>query len=62
MGGLRPAPFLLAARGILSIVKQVALVEKNLPDCTGDVRDVGLIPRWEDPLDKEMATLSSILA
>ena len=44
MGGLRPAPFLLVARGILSIVKQVALVEKNLPACVGDVRDVGSIP------------------
>ena len=44
MGGLRPAPFLLAARGMLSIAKQVALVEKNLPACAGDVSDVGSIP------------------
>ena len=32
---------------------------KNLPD---NVRDVGLIPGSEDPLEKEMATHSSILA
>ena len=32
---------------------------KNPPDNAGDV---GLIPSWEDPLEKEMATLSSILA
>ena len=35
---------------------------KNLPANAGDVRDVGLIPGWEDPLEEEMATLSSILA
>ena len=36
---------------------------KNLPASTGDARDVGSIP-WggEDPLEKEMATHSSILA
>ena len=28
----------------------------------GDIRDVGLVPRWEDPLEEEMATHSSILA
>ena len=33
---------------------------KNLP--TGDAGDVCLIPAWEDPLEKEMATHSSILA
>ena len=27
----------------------------------GDVRDTGSIPRWEDPLEKVMATHSSIL-
>ena len=32
---------------------------KNLPANTGDA---GLIPEWEDPLEKEMATCSSILA
>ena len=34
----------------------------NLPASAGDVRDVGLIPGPEDPLEKEMATHSSILA
>ena len=33
---------------------------KNLPFNTGDARDAGL--GWEDPLEKEMATHSSILA
>ena len=32
---------------------------KNLPASAGDV---GLIPGWGDPLEKEMATCSSILA
>ena len=38
------------------------LVVKNLPANTGDTGDVGLIPGWEDPLEEEMATHSSILA
>ena len=41
---------------------QVVLAVKNLPDNTGDigtwVRSLG----WKDPLGKEMATHSSILA
>ena len=41
---------------------------KGLPANAGDLRDVGLItglgrsPDWEDPLKKEIATHSSILA
>ena len=35
---------------------------KSLPANSGDVRDAGLIPGLEDPLEKEMATHSSILA
>ena len=35
---------------------------KNLPINAGDARDMGLIPGWQDPLDEEMATPSSILA
>ena len=35
---------------------------KNPPANAGDVRDAGLIPGLEDPLEKEMATHSSILA
>ena len=41
---------------------QVALVVKSLPANAGDLRDIGLIPGWEDPLEKEMGTHSSILA
>ena len=35
---------------------------QNLPASAGDIRDMGLIPGWEDPLEKEMTTHSSILA
>ena len=41
---------------------QVALVVKNPPANSGNVRDTGVIPGGEDPLEKEMATHSSILA
>ena len=34
---------------------------KNLPANAGDTKDAGSIPGWEDPLQKEMATHSSIL-
>ena len=40
---------------------QVALEVKNPPDNAGDTGDVGFIPGWEDPLEKEMTTHSSIL-
>ena len=42
-------------------VARASQVVKNPPANAGDVRDVGLIPR-EDPLEKGMATHSSILA
>ena len=35
---------------------------KNPPANAGDIRDVGSIPGWENPLEKGMATHSSILA
>ena len=35
---------------------------KNLLDNAGDVKDVGFIPGLENPLEKGMATHSSILA
>ena len=35
---------------------------KNWAANAGDVRDAGLIPGGEDPLEKEMANHSSILA
>jgi len=37
-------------------------VVKNLPANAGDARDTGSILGCEDPLEKEMATHSSILA
>ena len=37
-------------------------VVKNLPTNAGDVRDAGLIPGQEDPLEESMAIHSSILA
>ena len=41
---------------------QVALVVKNLPANAGDIRDAGSILSREDPLEREMATHSSVLA
>ena len=35
---------------------------KDLPASAGDIRDAGLSLGWEDPLEEEMATHSSILA
>ena len=35
---------------------------KNLPANAVDTRDVGSILGWEDPMEKEMVNLSSILA
>ena len=35
---------------------------KNTPANAGDARDMGLIFLWEDPLEEEMVTHSSILA
>ena len=40
----------------------MALTVENLPVKAGDIRNVGLSPDWEDPLKKEMATHSCILA
>ena len=41
---------------------QVVLVVKNLPANAGDERDTGSIPGSGIPLEKEVATRSSILA
>ena len=41
---------------------QVALVVKNLPANAGDIKDVGSILGWEDPLEEGIATHSSVLA
>ena len=40
----------------------VALVVKNPPAIAGDIREVGSIPGWEDPLEVGMTTHSSVLA
>jgi len=37
-------------------------VTKDMPANAGDVSDVGLILGWEDPLQEDIATHSSILA
>ena len=35
---------------------------KDMPANSGEVSDVGLILGWEDPLEEDIATHSSILA
>ena len=40
----------------------MALVVKNPPASARDIRDVGSISGWEDPLEKGMAAHSSILS
>ena len=40
----------------------MAQLVKNLPANARDIRDVGSILAWEDALEEEMATHSSILA
>ena len=42
-------------------LSQVALVVKNPPTNAGDVRDAGLIPDQEDPLEEGMATHSQLI-
>ena len=39
----------------------MARVVKNLPANAEDIRDVGLIPGWEDPLEEGMAAHSVFL-
>ena len=46
----------------LEEASQVVLVAKNPPVNSGDIRDVGSTPGWEDSLKEGMATHSSILA
>ena len=40
----------------------MALVVKNPPANTGDIRDMGSIPGSEDPMEEGVAAHSSILA
>ena len=37
-------------------------VVKNVPAKAGNAGNTGSVPGWEDPLEKEMATHSSVLA
>ena len=41
---------------------QLALVVKNPPANAGDLRDRGSVPGWENYLEEDIATDSSILA
>ena len=41
---------------------QVAVMVKNPPANTGDIRDMGLSLGWLDPLEEVLATYSNILA
>ena len=52
----------LSHLNLINRASQVALMLKNLPADAGDVRDLGLIPGQEDPLEEGTATHSSILA
>ena len=49
---------------LLYVTTQVVQVGKNLPAIAEDIRDWTWVQAlgWEDPLEKEMATHSSILA
>ena len=40
----------------------MVLMIKNPPANAGNVRDSGLIPAWDDPMEEGMATYSRILA
>ena len=44
------------------MASQLALVVKNLPANARDARGAGSTPGLKEPLEKEMAILSSILA
>ena len=48
--------------GLILLKDLATQLIKNLPVNAGDVKDTGLIPGQEDPLEKEKATRSSILA
>ena len=49
-------------RSLEPLIQYGASQVKSLLANAGDVRDSGSIPGWEDPLEEEMATHSSILA
>ena len=47
---------------LCSALLQMGLAVKNVPASAGDIRDPGMILGQEDPLEKGMATHSSIVA
>ena len=49
-------------QNIGNMASQVALVVKNPPANEGDIKEAGLIPGWEDPLEEGITIHSSILA
>ena len=54
--------YLRPARHLLPRASHVAVVVKNLPANAGDIRYMSSILGQEDPLEKGMATHSSVLA
>ena len=61
-GLLTTAFFLITLPYTFLRVSQVVLVVRNLPANAGDIRETGSILGWEDPLEEEVATHSSMLA
>ena len=47
---------------VVLAASRVTLVVKSLCANAGDARDMGLLPEWEDPLEKGKAIHSSIFA
>ena len=55
-------PLAVYCTKVNSLTSQMAQVVNNSPAKAGDIRDVGLIPGLEDPLEESIAIHSSILA
>ena len=53
---------LMGGRGVAGRASREIQVVKNLPANAGNTRNMGPFLVWEDPLEEEMATHSSILA
>ena len=53
---------LLWVTSIRRDLSKLLLVVKNPPAHAGDLREAAAVPGQEDPMEKEMATHSSILA
>ena len=59
---LRPVTQLKSLLGLKWRELPGGAVVKNPPANVGDARDMALISGWEDPLEEELATHSSVLA